>query len=60
MDKVLSEERASSNSLELMKWVEIFRVGFFLNFWWVWQGGFPGGFDGWEFSGWKFSRGEFS
>ena len=54
MGEVLSEERASYNSLELKKWVGIFQEGIFQ------EGGGMGEFDGWEFSEWEFFRGGFS
>ena len=49
MDEVLSEEKASGNSLELIKWLGIFQVRIF-----------PGDFPGESLFGWNFSGGIFS
>ena len=54
MGQVLSEERASYNSLELKTWVEIIQVGI------LWVEIFREGIFRGEFDGWEFSRGEFS
>ena len=55
MDEGLSEERASCNSLELMKWIWIFHGRIF------WVETFKGKFsrgrsDGWKSIPWEFSR----
>ena len=55
MDKGLSEERASCNSLELMKWIRIFHGRIF----WVevFKGKFSRGRSvGWKYIQWEFSR----
>ena len=64
MYKMLKEETASCNNLELMKLVEKYSRWIFS----VWEfskvGGISSGpvgeIDGWEFIGWEFYREEFS